>query len=1001
MRSIIVIALILTALNLQSQVVPNATNADNLGGTSATDYVTLSGADDKYLPKASTGPVIDSNLAEITQIKIDTTTERTARIATDELIAEATKQNKVEIDDNKAVIEELSSVTKLFYYTNKQSPSGEYLLMIDTPTTAAESTVTSTLDSATVVVTSFTIGTPLNISAFKAGLYHSHFHAKVDNATKETRLRTEVYKGTGTALTFLFSTVQSNLMTTNKTYYDVHTSTVEIPGDVGLFTVRIVADTIGGGPDPVLTFYMEGDNSSVFEMPAIGAEVSVTKIIPGLNTTASPPSGRGDVVVGVDTMTFILESLQFNSEPSEQSYSEGLLFYDNAEKALTYYNEEADVALQIGREQWARVRNESGETISDGKVVYFLGATGQIPKIEEALANDPNTCRVIGVATHDIENNSFGYVTTYGIVRNIDTSTGGLSDGDIVYVSPTSTGSFTKTKPSDPDCAVVVGYIAYAHGSNGKLFVRPSDPLGISDILNLQTRLDLIRDTTQQNKVEIDQNVTDIATIAESTGTVPKPVTFVVGFTKDCDYICDGTSDYVEAQQAVIAAGGGTTLFRKGIYDMDKGSGYNIETTSINTVFMGEGDGTIFQGFGGGDVVGLLHSGCKLMNIQIQTGDDSIKNLIEVTASSCVIANCLSKTLHDTGIATVNVTAGGDNVQIINSKIEVTAGSNGSCLNIQGDNMIISENIIFARHIGIFVIDGTDSMIKDNRIVATGGSGDTPVGIQIHVNATRWMISGNDLTGCEIDITDNSTSTRIRNNKDKDGEWLPETSDRDMGENNLDNVYQISVDSITSNNKDFINIMANTTHYGNQWGRGHDSKGWDNSSANSFTVKDEYTLPTADGNANDVMSTDGAHTVTWGAGTPGPAGPGAKELINFYIPGDAFITTGIAYFGPLGYQVTLSSAMATVTADGTYPNGAGALNFNIMISSGIAQSTFETIMNSTYSLQMSSGTCWVETTDFRDAVLKANYMLRLDIGEVCGTYPGGDPICVSLYGKQE
>jgi len=133
----------------------------------------------------------------------------------------------------------------------------------------------------------------------------------------------------------------------------------------------------------------------------------------------------------------------------------------------------------------------------------------------------------------------------------------------------------------------------------------------------------------------------------------------------------------------------------------------------------------------------------------------------------------------------------------------------------------------------------------------------------------------------------------------------------------------------------------------------------------------------------------------------GGAGGIAGEVINFYIPGDAYITTGIAYFGPLSYQITLASAMATVTADGTYPRGTGDLNFDIQISSGIPQSPFETIMNSTYSLQIASGTCWTETTDFRDPVLKANYVIRLDIGEICGTFPGGDPICVTLYGKQE
>ncbi len=93
--------------------------------------------------------------------------------------------------------------------------------------------------------------------------------------------------------------------------------------------------------------------------------------------------------------------------------------------------------------------------------------------------------------------------------------------------------------------------------------------------------------------------------------------------------------------------------------------------------------------------------------------------------------------------------------------------------------------------------------------------------------------------------------------------------------------------------------------------------------------------------------------------------------------------------------------MATVTADGTNPSGAGDLTFDIKFSTGITQTAFETIMGSTWALQIQSGSCWDDTTNFRDTNLDTGDVLRLDITGIGATNPGGDPICVTIYGRQQ
>lgn len=155
------------------------------------------------------------------------------------------------------------------------------------------------------------------------------------------------------------------------------------------------------------------------------------------------------------------------------SHAEGLVFYDTDDKSLTYYNDEADVSMNLGREMWVRVRNDSGSTIANGKVVYINDAQGQLPTIRLARADAEATSRVIGIATHDVENNSNGYVTTSGMVKGLNTSA--FQDGDLLFLSAATAGEMTTTAPTAPNRTVQVAIVAHAHVSQGKLYCHPEN----------------------------------------------------------------------------------------------------------------------------------------------------------------------------------------------------------------------------------------------------------------------------------------------------------------------------------------------------------------------------------------------------------------------------------------------------------------------------------------------------------------------------------------------
>src|SRR5690606_18205244 len=139
----------------------------------------------------------------------------------------------------------------------------------------------------------------------------------------------------------------------------------------------------------------------------------------------------------------------FYNPVAAPAHTEGWVFYDSTEKALSYYNDESDVTINMGQELVIRVRNESGGVISNGEVVYSNGVAGaeNRPSIALARSDVSATSKVIGIATHDIADSSYGYVTQFGLVRGLNTAT--FSAGDSVWLSETTAGGLTATEPTD------------------------------------------------------------------------------------------------------------------------------------------------------------------------------------------------------------------------------------------------------------------------------------------------------------------------------------------------------------------------------------------------------------------------------------------------------------------------------------------------------------------------------------------------------------------------
>jgi hypothetical protein len=130
----------------------------------------------------------------------------------------------------------------------------------------------------------------------------------------------------------------------------------------------------------------------------------------------------------------------------------------------------SNVTLQVGQELVQRVFNNSGSAILNGMPVYLTGAQGNRVTVAKASnTTEPLSSTTFGIATEDIADNSEGFVTTEGLVRDIDTSA--FAEGALVYLGATA-GSLTTTHPVAPAHAVMIGIVVRSHATVGSIYVK-------------------------------------------------------------------------------------------------------------------------------------------------------------------------------------------------------------------------------------------------------------------------------------------------------------------------------------------------------------------------------------------------------------------------------------------------------------------------------------------------------------------------------------------------
>ena len=179
---------------------------------------------------------------------------------------------------------------------------------------------------------------------------------------------------------------------------------------------------------------------------------------------------------GITTPDYIT----FDTTPETVPTAPGSLYWDAADgnQTLSLVMANGAAVQQIGQEQYYRIKASSA--ITDGQVVMFTGSVGASGALTGAPATGltaSTASYIMGIATQDIAENQWGYITSFGLVRGINTTGGAESwvNGQILHYNPSVAGGLTKTVPTAPNAKIQVCAVVYASGGGaGSVFVRPT-----------------------------------------------------------------------------------------------------------------------------------------------------------------------------------------------------------------------------------------------------------------------------------------------------------------------------------------------------------------------------------------------------------------------------------------------------------------------------------------------------------------------------------------------
>lgn len=189
----------------------------------------------------------------------------------------------------------------------------------------------------------------------------------------------------------------------------------------------------------------------------------------------------------------------------------------NQEITIVYDGSAFQAIGLVANQLLAYVHNDEGSVITKGQVVYAYQSNGDKMSVKLAKANsDATSAKTVGmVYDSSIAINGEGYIIIQGVIEGINTTA--YAAGSTLYLSGTTFGGVTTTKPYAPIHLVYVGIVEKSNAGNGQIYVRCQNGYELDEIHDV----DLITTPPVNNDVLVfDTSTTPDLWVAKSIPTI-------------------------------------------------------------------------------------------------------------------------------------------------------------------------------------------------------------------------------------------------------------------------------------------------------------------------------------------------------------------------------------------------------------------------------------------------------------------------------------------------
>lgn len=166
-----------------------------------------------------------------------------------------------------------------------------------------------------------------------------------------------------------------------------------------------------------------------------------------------------------------VNSIGLDTTPATLPTSVGTMSWDDGDGVPSVILKGGNTTLQVGTQEYSRVYNDSGTTLTIGQVVYISGAQGNRVAVKLARADvEATSFGTIGLVAETIANGAEGFIIVSGALYKLNTNS--FVAGTTVYLSPSTAGAITTTKPQAPDQLVVIGWVERVSATVGSIYIK-------------------------------------------------------------------------------------------------------------------------------------------------------------------------------------------------------------------------------------------------------------------------------------------------------------------------------------------------------------------------------------------------------------------------------------------------------------------------------------------------------------------------------------------------